>query len=166
MNKHRVIGLVVLLAMAVLLGQFCLNYYKGSRHHLQAYRSPPITPLSEQMTTADHSPHLQTVEKLMEEHVDTALETAAPVSAWMVQVAILSNEASAQSLMKQLKSLGFDAFISSLLLQNKPVYRVAAGPFTRQPAAVDALSSIQQALKITGILKQYTINAEPSTETE
>jgi cell division septation protein DedD len=165
MNKHRIIGLIVLIAIAVIAGQYCLNYYKGSRHHLQAYRSPPLAPLDDNLTSPSNAPKVQEVETLVEQHFDIMPEKVPSVPAWIVQVAILSNETSAKTLTKQLKNLGFDAFISPLSLQNKAVYRVAAGPFTQQQLAVSALTTIQENLKITGILKQYTIgdNKEETT---
>lgn len=171
MNKHRVVGLIVLLALAVIGWQFFLSYQKLSHNNapLQAYRSPPIAaPLQPQMTSADNAPSIQSAEALMEEHFASTPDVATAVPAWIVQVASLSNEAAAQTLMNQLKASGFDAFIFSLVIQGKQSFRVCAGPFTEQQLAIATLSTIQERLKITGILKQYIpgdvkeINSQPT----
>lgn len=164
MNKHRIIGLIVLLAIAVLLGQYLLNYYQGRTSHLQVYRSPPLAPLNAKMTSPDNAPKIQTTEVLLEKHFDSVPENVPAVPAWIVQVAILSNDASAQALLSQLKNLGLDAFILPTSLQGKSVYRIVAGPFTQQVLAVNALTTIQEHLKVTGILKQYTVGDAKETD--
>lgn len=166
MNKHRIIGLIVLMAVAVMIGQYCLNYSKGNRHAFQTRRSLPIAPLDKNMTAPDNAPRVQSTETLIEEHFDTSIENVAVVPAWIVQVAILSSETSAQRLTQQLKELGLDAFLSPMQLQGKAVYRVAAGPFTQQTLALSALSAIQEKLKVTGILKPYTIGEPKEIDTQ
>ena len=154
MNKHRIVGIIVLIALAVIGGQFFLSYQKAN-HHLQAYRSPPVAPLAAKMTTPENAPNVQSAESLMEEHFDATPDVVPAVPAWVVQIASLTNEAAAQKLLAQLKGLGLDAFILTLSVQGTPTFRVCAGPFTDQPLAITALSTIQQSLKMTGILKQY-----------
>ena len=153
MNKHRIVGLLVLLALAVIFVQFFLSYEKANHH--QGYRSPPVAPLQEKMTTPENAPAVQSAETIIEEHFDAAPDVVPATPAWIVQIASLTNETAAQTLLTKLKSLGFDAFILSLSVQGKPTFRVCAGPFTDQSLAINALSTIQESLKITGILKQY-----------
>lgn len=154
MNKHRIVGLIVLIALVVLGGQFFFSYQTTS-HPLQAYRSPPVAPLPEKMTTPESAPSVQSAETLMEEHFNAAPDVVPAVPAWVVQIASLTNKAAAQTLLAQLKALGFDAFIFTLSIQSKPTFRVCAGPFTQQSLAITALGTIQESLKMTGILKQY-----------
>ncbi len=164
MSKHRIIGLIVLIALAIMTGQFCLNYYQSSRHHLQTYRSAPVAPLNQSKLNADNAPKVETTRSLIESNLDVIPETVPAVSAWIVQMAILSNQVSAQKLLQQLKALGFEAFIATCTLQGKSAYRVALGPFTQQQLALDALMTAQEKLKMTGILKQYTIGSEDENE--
>lgn len=154
MNKHRIVGLIVLIALSVIIVQFLLGYQKGP-HHLQEYRSPPVAPLAEKMTTSENAPAIQSTETLLEENFNTAPDVVPAVAAWVVQIASLTNENSAQNLLKKTKEAGYDAFILSLSVEGTPTYRVCAGPFTDQSLAINALSTIQESLKITGILKQY-----------
>lgn len=158
MNKHRIIGLIVLLAVIVMGVQFLLSYQKigGLHTRLQAYRSPPVPPLQPEMTSPEHAPAIQSADALMQERFDTTADPVPAVPAWIVQVASLSTETSAQILLAQLQKLGLDAFIYASSSQGQPSYRVCAGPFTQQQVAVAALSTIAKSLKITGILKQYT----------
>jgi DedD protein len=154
MNKHRIVGFIVLSALVVIGVQFFLTYQK-TNHSLQAYRSPPIAPLSAKLTSPNNAPSIQSAEAVMERNFDNAPDVVPAVPAWIVQIASLSNESAAQTLLTQLKSLGFDAFIFPFTLQDKQSFRVCAGPFTEQSLAITALSTIQERLKITGILKQY-----------
>lgn len=162
MNKHRIVGIIVLVALAVIVGQFVLNY-QTANHHLQAYRSPPVKPLTASMMAPENAPKVQSTETLMEEQFDATPDIVPAVPAWVVQIASLTNEAAAQKLLAQLKGLGFDAFIFNLSVQGTPTFRVCAGPFTDQSQAITALSTIQGRLKITGILKQYIPGDEKGT---
>ncbi len=154
MNKHRIVGFIVLVALVVISVQFFLTYQRA-KHPLQAYRSPPIAPLTANLTTPNNAPSVQSAETIMEKDFDGAPDIAPAVPAWIVQVASLSNESAAQILLAQLKALGFDAYIFPFTLQDKQSFRVCVGPFTEQSLAVSALSTVQEKLKITGILKQY-----------
>ena len=154
MNKHRIVGLVVLIALVVIAVQFFLSYQK-TNYHLQTHRSPPVAPLSAKQTTPENAPVVKSTEALMEKHFDSVPDSVSATPAWIVQIASLTNEAAAQKLLSQLKAAGFDAFIFTLSVQDKPTFRVCAGPFTDQSLAITALSSIQENLKMTGILKQY-----------
>lgn len=158
MNKHRIIGFIVLLALVMMGIQFLLSYQKMSslHSHLQAYRAPPEPPLSAEMTSARHAPTIQSTDVLVQEHFGMTADPIPAVPAWIVQVASLSNEASAEALLARLKEVEQDAFIYPLLLQGQQTYRVCVGPFTQQQVAVEALSAVAKSLKITGILKQYT----------
>lgn len=165
MNKNRVVGLVVLIALAVIFVQFFLGYQKTNRP-LQAYRSPPVAPLQEKMRATENAPSVQSAETLMEEHFDAAPDIVPATPAWVVQIASLTNQVAAETLLSKLKSLGYDAFIVTLSVQDKPAYRVSVGPFTDQSLALDALSDIQESLKMTGILKQYIVGDVPRIKSE
>lgn len=154
MNKHRIVGLLVLIALAVMMVQFFLSYQKAN-HYSQVYRSPPVAPLKEKLITPENAPTVQSTETLMEENFETTPDIMPPTPAWIVQIASLTNAAAAQTLLAKLKATGYDAFILTLSAQGTPTFRICAGPFTDQSLAITALSTIQESLKMTGILKQY-----------
>ncbi|MES2204310.1 MAG: SPOR domain-containing protein [Pseudomonadota bacterium] len=153
MNKHRIVGLIVLIALAVIAAQFFISYQKT--YPLQTHRSPPVAPLEEKSMSPENAPKVQSTETLMEEHFDAVPDRVVATPAWVVQIASLTNQSKAQALLDQLKSLGFDAFIFNLSGQGTSTFRICAGPFTDRSLAITALSQIQERLKMTGILKQY-----------
>ncbi len=153
MNKHRIVGLIVLIALAIISVQFFISYQKT--YPLQTHRSPPVAPLEEKSISPENAPKVQSVDTLMEEHFDETPDVISTTPAWVVQIASLTNDATAQKLPDQLKALGFDAFILNLSVQGTPTFRICAGPFTDRSLAITALSTIQESLKMTGILKQY-----------
>lgn len=155
MNKHRIVGLALLLAILVIAMQFFLSY-QGGYHYLQPSASPPIEPLRESLLTSEEAPSIQSTEILLENNFNTTPEVAPITPAWTVQVASLVSENAAQKLLSQLKSLNFDAYILTMSSENKSFYRVCAGPFTDKDLAISALGKIQESLKMTGILKQYS----------
>lgn len=161
--KHRIIGLIVLFALGALSIQFFLGYQKGNRHYahgqLQAYRSPPVSPLSTEMTRPENAPTIQSTDELLRQHFDASTDAVPIVPAWMVQVASLSTLTAAQTLLAQCQGLGFDSFILPIVEGDQTSYRVNVGPFTQQPDAMAAISSIQKGLKMTGILKHYSPSA-------
>lgn len=174
-NKNRLIGLIVLIAFAVIFGQFCLNYYKDTHYHVSVYRSPPLSPLTNDELSSDNAPKIETRDSLLEQAIKhdkneniallPALEEkydkeGSFASAWIVQVAILSNQNSADLLLRQLKEHELDAFVESFMLNEKIMYKVALGPFVKQELAINALTSLQESLKMTGILKQYSVIEE------
>lgn len=154
MNKHRIVGLIVLIALSIIFVQFFISYQKA--YPLKMHHSPPVAPLENKETSPENAPKVQSAETLMEDHFDTAPDVVPATPAWVVQVASLTNKASAQKLLDQLKALGADAFILELSSQDSPTFRICAGPFTDRSLAINAIGTIQESLKMTGILKQYT----------
>ncbi|MCD8499933.1 MAG: SPOR domain-containing protein [Gammaproteobacteria bacterium] len=162
MSKHRMIGFVVLLAILVIIGQYFLNGFHSGKHHLHVFRSPPIELLDPKDMTPDNAPKVQSTETLIDQRTEDipSPQQAITTLAWTVQVVTVRKHDSAKSVLKQLQSEGFDAFISPTSLQGAPVYRVVAGPFLEHQAAIDALAIIQKKLNMTGILKSYDMTID------
>lgn len=161
-NKHHIAGVVIVLVLIAIAVLLVFDVQKSSSHHhyWQLYRSPPVEPLDKSELQAQSAESIQKLDALLSKHFQRELKELSPVPAWLVQVANVNTESAAKKLLTQLQVLGFDGFIVSTSQQELSTYFVYAGPFTEQQEAADAINLIQQRLKVTGVLQQYSINGK------
>ena len=83
----------------------------------------------------------------------TALTPAAPTPAkrWFVNLGTFSSKKAAQNLQQQIKSLGYTAVITSLLLDGNTVYRVQIPGFTDRDAAENTAGEIMKKTNLNGL---------------
>ncbi|WP_269449599.1 SPOR domain-containing protein [Acidihalobacter aeolianus] len=77
------------------------------------------------------------------------------VTAWVVQVASLVDENSANMLRDRLRKKGFDSYIDRFRHAGKTYFRVRVGPRLSKPKAESMLVRIDHAVKLKGIVVPY-----------
>ncbi|MEM9605702.1 MAG: SPOR domain-containing protein [Pseudomonadota bacterium] len=156
--KRRVVGALVLIALAVILVPAWLD---GSVRHMRDETAfvVPLPPPTRVVTTAPDSigqplpradgrvasapdDTVKTLRKLDDAEADgTAPESAAavdasgPLATWIVQVGSFASEANAVAMVQRLRDGGLAAFKRDFNSNNETVYRVLVGPFIRQSEA-------------------------------
>lgn len=71
---------------------------------------------------------------------------------WTVQLAVFSDQSSANALRDRLQKLGFTGYVDSLKSGNKTLWRASAGPVAAQDAATTLRTQIAQRIGINGII--------------
>ena len=183
--KHRMIGAVVLVIVAVIVVPLVLNR-----------RTPPETAPSAQTPATQTIVVPVTPEETRSEIPDTAsrsepapapaptppLDTGAPPSVntpppqpkasaplaaatrikpstatkgWFVQAGTFSNPENARQLVERLKKKGFNAASESLQVEKNTVVRVRIGPYANAAQAQKAHAALRRATAIKGIVRHY-----------
>ncbi|MCW8825267.1 MAG: SPOR domain-containing protein [Gammaproteobacteria bacterium] len=76
-------------------------------------------------------------------------------SAWVVQIASLTNSERALELRDKLKKLGFSAFVEEIPKDGKKFYRVRVGPELKQAEAEALQQRIKKKMKLEGNVLRY-----------
>ena len=98
--KQRLIGAVVLVALAIIFLPMLMNNAKESKLKLQSIPEPPAKPVVQSVmpvTSAAATDNTQNV-------------SSPPVKAWALQLGTFSNPSNAQVLVKRLLKQGFTAY--------------------------------------------------------
>ena len=169
MNKHRIIGLLVIIALIVITTEFLLNYRKPEVATPSIL--PPAAIIQEQaIVTEDPVTEQPVVEQplpVAEPLVDNAAEDKKLIAtrneqAWVVQVASYSDQPRADKLVATLQAKAFDAFSYSIVTNSKTYVRVSVGPVaTKQDAEVLKAQLLEKA-KLAGFVNPYTPDDEAS----
>lgn len=184
-NKHRIVGLVVLVALIVILTEFLLNYRLSTENKIPEIKTPPAPELLQEMhkkqdvpiieipditpqkdTSLKEEGSLQQEEQLAAPIVDEEAiplkPSAAPVVAkqlaksWVVQVASYNDETHAKNLVSKLQKAKFEAFSYATMIRGKLMYRVSAGPVASSAEATEIKDKLTNQLKINGFVTRYT----------
>ena len=93
------------------------------------------------------------VSKPIKETKDTS--TRSSPSAWMIQVASLTNEKNAKKLVEQLRKADLPAQMEKVKLNGKQHYRIRVGPEVDHRLAEKMLAKIKKAFKLNPKLMRY-----------
>jgi len=85
----------------------------------------------------------------------SAKGTTEPATAWVVQIASLTNSKRAIELKEKLKKAGFVAFVEEIVSEGQKFYRVRVGPELKQEEAQSLLHRIKQKMKLDGRVLSY-----------
>lgn len=154
MNKHRIIGLLVIIAIIVISAEFLLNYRQPE------IVTPSILPPPASVEAVQHLPVAQPV-------VDSAAEDKKLVAvrleqAWVVQVASYKDMITADALVEHLQAKAFDAFAYPIDVEGKLYIRVSVGPVATHQDAERLKADLLEKMKLAGFITPYTPNNEVS----
>lgn len=83
---------------------------------------------------------------------ENAAVPAAKSGSWVVQLAVFSDQSTANTLRDRLQKLGFTSYVDSVKSGNETDWRVRAGPVAAHDAAETLRTKIAQRVKINGIV--------------
>jgi DedD protein len=113
-------------------------------------KPPKKTPKSEPVVT-------KKVKPLESKSVETTKKASTRPSptAWMIQVASLTNEKNAEKLVESLRKADLPAQMEKVRLNGKLYYRIRVGPEVDHRLAEKMLAKIKQAFKLNPKLMRY-----------
>ena len=175
--KRRLIGAVVLVSLAVIFLPMLLEDRQGQAVRIDGtnipkqpemvedFRSkvmplpddepliPPMAPEDE--PPAAFAPSGLTEGSAAEEAVETEPEPRVGLSAWVVQLASLSNKENADKLVSDLRKEGYSAFLEQVYVKGKNLFRVRVGPEIDRRRAERTMQEIQKLVKLKGQVIRY-----------
>ena len=178
--KQRIIGAIVLAALAVILLPMALDFngqYKVDRSS-QIPERPSIAPvdiapertlspesieLSESASNADQMFHFEAGRKVAKEQTDDtwlqeeppALSTEGVPKAWILQVASFSEPDKAKALTEKLRGDKYKAYSRVSSGEEKTVYRVYVGPKILKTNLLQEQLAIEEKYKIQTLLLRF-----------
>ncbi len=172
MNKHRIIGLLVIIALVVITTEFLLNYRKPDIAP-SVELSPPeavqdqAVIVGEPLVMDQVPSQEQEVVPMAVPLVDNAVEDKKLTAvrneqAWVVQVASYSDQPRADKLVAALKAKLFDAFSYSVKSNGKAYIRVCVGPVATRQNAELVKAELLEKTKLAGFVNPYTPQDEAS----
>lgn len=179
MNKHRVVGFIVIVALIVIATEFLLNYRLQTKVATVELVQPPMPELVENTDSVeveDIQPAIQLSTEadqaaeatsgsstdVGEQSISASIHqpksnSATPgVHAWVVQLASYADQENADKLVGRLRKNGFDAFSYSAVLNGKNYFRVNAGPVATTEAAKELMVNLEKKVKLKGYLVKYS----------
>ncbi len=103
----------------------------------------------EQVPTPDRDLVIDAVKK------DQALETAPALAGWVVQVGSFLQQSNALQLRDKLRNKQFDAFVETLTVDRKTVFRVKIGPQIKRDSALVIRSRLKKVLAMDGFVVSH-----------
>jgi len=176
--KHRLVGALVIVALAVIFLPMILEGPRDSGEPATAWRVPPPPALNgpdreplelplpaRQENSGEPVPPLPTAgPETTGSDAETKPEpepgAGAPVedtvlSGWVVQVASLGNKPNAYVLRDRLRGLGFTSFVEPVNTEKGELYRVRIGPEIQRENAEKLLEKLRQATEFQGMVTHY-----------
>ena len=169
--KHRVVGSLVLISLAVIILPFWLDGAGLQEHQNQTVVTPepPVIELAE-IETVDPSDtnviELSPIETVVEPIDSPQVEVVAKPSnnsllnveglpnGWLVQLGSFGNEGNATRLTEKLIKAGFNTH----MVPKANVYKVLVGPELDRSEAQALQVKLKSQFKMTGIVIRYEIN--------
>lgn len=152
MSKHRMIGLLVIIALVVIIAEFLLNYRQPE------VVTPSILPPSAPVVEVSPLPVAQPLVDGQAE--DKKLIAVRYEQAWVMQVASYKDALPADALVEHLQAKAFDAFAYPIEVEGKSYVRVSVGPVATHEDAERLKADLLEKMKLAGFITPY----EPSHE--
>ncbi len=166
--KRRLVGAVVLVSLAVIFLPMLVEEQSGEQVRLERTNIPSkpvdgpfksgIVPLPEDEPLI---PPLE-AETLVETRPMGTQNSHPPpdkprvgLSAWVVQVASLSNHDNAQGLVKKLRSKDYPAFLEQVSVKGRNLFRVRVGPEIDRKRAERMAEQIRKLVDLKGQVIRY-----------
>lgn len=162
--KHRLIGAVILVLIAVMLVPLILSEQEPPAELKTVSDAPDksAAPVSAPAPAASEyalpeppsepAPEQKPVAALA---VKAPAEVAKPSKGWVVQVGIFANAGNATRLSERLKQQGHAVLLDSISQNNEKRTRLRVGPFADKDAAQQAREKIQQQAGVSGAVVAY-----------
>lgn len=77
------------------------------------------------------------------------------MSAWVIQLGSFSSQTNADSLVRQLQTQGFPAYIEKVTTDAGIVYKVRVGPELSRPAAENMVKNLKAKMKLDGMILSF-----------
>jgi DedD protein len=175
--KRRLVGAVVLVSLAVIFIPMLLDPGEPTHIRITETNVPP-PPVREDAFRSAVQPMLDDEPLIPPQPVPpapapdasgalpdpqtggevAAIEPPSPrvgISAWVVQVASLSNRSNADGLVADLKDKGFSAFLEQVYVNGRDLFRVRVGPEIDKARAERLANEIHEALRLQGQVVRY-----------
>lgn len=178
--KRRLVGAVVLVSLAVIFLPMLVDESVSVTEEIRETNIPPKpseleTFQSNVMTLPDDEPlipavddapyaepeaapaEVEVVESTPEPDPEPAAlpEVRTGLSAWVVQVASLSSNERAKTLVDDLRKKGFSAFVEQVSVNGKDLFRVRVGPEIDRKRAEVMAAEIDKTFKLTSQIRRY-----------
>lgn len=141
--KQRIIGAIVLLALAVIFLPMLLQESGGTKISLQKIPSRPTAPVVKAPT--------QTPIQMPAVQLQNPVQAAKPAApAWSLQLGAFANEKNANALLKRLQKAGYPAYIQIQNGQAGKIMRVYIGPELERAKLEQEASALAQKMQIKG----------------
>ena len=141
-TKHRIVGAIVVLALAVIFLPIWLQGPKSSNIDTWKIPTPPKAP-------AVTPPAVSTV---------TTTTSTPAQTAWSLQLGSFTHEANANKLAKRLQTKGFAAYTQKTSTNGKDSFKVLVGPEVDKAVLAQQAQEIQKTFKINSTVVAYTPN--------
>jgi DedD protein len=142
-NKHRIIGAIVLLALAVIFLPMLFQHSPGPKIRVSDI---PAAPAVLEVTKPDNLPA----------PVLAAPETQKnSPAAWTLQLGSFANKTAATDLVKRLRARGYPTYTQEFKMNNTIVTRVYVGPEFDQQKLKNNAAKIEELLKLKGTVIQF-----------
>ena len=156
--KHRLIGAVILVVIAVMLVPLILSEQEPPTELKTVSDAPDKSPApvaSEYTLPEPPSEPAPEQKPVTTPAVKTPAGIAKPSKGWVVQVGIFANAGNATRLSDRLKQQGHAVLLDSISQNNEKRTRLRVGPFANKDAAQRAQAKIQQQAGIAGAVVTY-----------
>lgn len=142
--KQRIIGAIVLLALAVIFLPMLLQESGGTKISLQQLPSRPSVPDVQGVTTLP-AIQLQSSDKI----------ATAGATAWSLQLGAFESEKNANALLKRLQKAGYPAYIQIQKGKTGNIMRVYIGPEVERGKLQQEADKLTQQMQIKGTIVAY-----------
>jgi DedD protein len=172
--KRRLVGAGVLVSLAVIFLPMLVEERDGGEVRIETSNVPPeppahrefqssILPLAEEASAAlppilpasPPSAEAGATGNVAETEDEAPARPKLGVSAWVIQVASLSNQANADALAAKLRQAGFDAFVEQAYVDERNLYRIRVGPEIDRARADRSAGRILEQFNLKGQVIRY-----------
>lgn len=150
--QHRLVGALVLIALAVIVVPLVLDFNAG-QFHLSARDNIPEQPRDFRV---EEVPLVAAGDAEIAAPADAAAPAPGGPPAWVVQVGSFSSEENARALRDQLRAKGYKAvFIDREVVDGKPVLRVRIGPEVERVRSEQVREKVAREMKLGAVVVAY-----------
>lgn len=178
--KKRLVGAAVLISLVVIFVPMLVDDDKVLKTSVSEIEIPPwpeqkskVAPAPmppqqtqqvvetkpvEQKSVEQAKPAVQKAEVQTKPPVELkpqAVKKAVELSAWVVQVGSFSSKQNADKLVQDLRKKDLPAYLETVVIDGKKIYRVRIGPDLEEKTAKKFLKRIKQEFQLAGELKRY-----------
>jgi DedD protein len=150
--KQRIIGAIVLIALAVIFLPIFLQESKGPKVKVWQIPSKP------------GSPQVQQNVKIPAVELAPASQQQTLQSAWSLQLGTFSNQSNAQRLLNRLRNKGYSAYQIKLNSNNKIYFKVYVGPEIKKAKLEQQATQINSSLGLKGSIVIFRAIPEQGEE--
>ncbi len=156
--QHRLVGALVLIALAVIVVPLVLDFDAG-QFHLSARDNIPEQPRDfriEEVPLVAPGGAVTPVDAEPVAPAAPAEPVAGRPAVWVVQVGSFSSEDNARALRDQLRAKGYKAvFIDREVIDGKPVLRVRIGPEMERARSDQVREKVAREMKLQAVVVSY-----------